>query len=232
MAGPNLKRMLPLLLTAWFVAATPAWSGEEPASADWALLHAAQEGMTAQVEDRLRNGAPLEARDAKGRTPLILAARRNRLETVAMLLTRGANAEAADCQGHTAVTWAVRQRHLTMVHTILGHLRGTPAFSRQAHLAVAAATDLGDATLAQALRGQYPESARTPAPGAAARPSPTPAPTATPKLPPRLPAGVPADSLLMWPRPTRAPKAAESSRPGTDSPPGGVATARPAGPPP
>lgn len=202
-----------------------------PASADWALLHAAQEGMTAQVEERLRHGAPIEARDGKGRTPLILAARRNRVDTAALLLARGANAEATDIQGHTAATWAVRMRHLTMLHTILGHLKGTPAFSRQAHLAAAAAADMGDAALEQRIRAHYPESAKTPAPGAAGRPTPTPVPTPTPTLPPAPRAGVPAGSLLMWPRPTRAPKAAEGGRPAADSPAGGVPTPRPPGPP-
>lgn len=230
MAPLPLNRIVTVLLLLGTWAGPSAWAAE-PAAADWALLHAAQEGMTAQVEERLRHGAPVDSRDAKGRTPLILAARRNRLDTAVLLLTRGANAEATDCQGHTAATWAVRQRHLTMLHTILGHLRGTPAFARQAHLAAVAAADQGDASLEQAIRGHYPESRKTPAPADAGRPTPTPAPTPTPSLPPAPRMGVPAGSLLMWPRPTRAPKAAESTRSAPDSPPGGVPTPRPPGPP-
>ncbi|MEB3222359.1 MAG: ankyrin repeat domain-containing protein [Candidatus Sericytochromatia bacterium] len=189
-------------LLAAFLAASVCLAGPARAEArgsDEVLLQAAQEGMVALLEERLGAGAPIDSRDPKGRTPLMLAVRRNHAEAAALLLARGADPEATDCQGHTAATWAVRLRHVTLLHAILARLRGKPAYARQVRLAAAAAAEVGDHALEQTIRSQYADAA--PPPGA-----PTPAVSATPP---------------MWPRPTRPPRASEAGAGRVVAPPGG-----------
>ena len=66
------------------------------------LLSAAAAGKTAEVESLLGQGAPLEAHDKDGRTPLMLAAQHGQAETVRLLIGKGASATARDKNGLTA----------------------------------------------------------------------------------------------------------------------------------
>jgi len=66
------------------------------------LLSAAAAGKTPEVQALLEKGAPLEAQDKKGRTPLMLAAQHGHAETVRLLLAKGARAGARDTSGFTA----------------------------------------------------------------------------------------------------------------------------------
>ena len=71
-----------------------------------ALRVAAQLGDIARLDALLAQGAPLEAADAAGRTPLLLAVMQGRREAVARLLAAGANAQAQDREGVTALRYA------------------------------------------------------------------------------------------------------------------------------
>jgi hypothetical protein len=66
------------------------------------ILSAAAAGKTSEVQALLDKGAPLEAQDRDGRTPLMLAAQHGHAETVRLLLAKGAHAEARDKSGFTA----------------------------------------------------------------------------------------------------------------------------------
>jgi len=97
-----LRRSLALataLLSSWepILSAGPA---EE-------LLDAAKGGKTAQVETLLRQGAPLEATDREGRTPVMLAAQYGRASTVKLLLAKGARPDARDRRGWNAYMLAL-----------------------------------------------------------------------------------------------------------------------------
>lgn len=74
------------------------------AAADLAprLLAAAAAGKTAEVESLLGQGAPIEAHDKDGRTPLMLAAQHGQAETVRLLIAKGASATARDKNGLSA----------------------------------------------------------------------------------------------------------------------------------
>ncbi len=72
------------------------------AGLDSQVLAAAAAGKTAEVETLLSQGAPLEAHDKDGRTPLMLAAQRGHEQTVRLLLAKGARADARDNSGFTA----------------------------------------------------------------------------------------------------------------------------------
>ena len=73
-------------------------------AADWGkeLLDAAAQGHTANVQELIGKGAPLESTDKNGRTALMLAAQHGHAATVRVLLEKGANATARDQTGATA----------------------------------------------------------------------------------------------------------------------------------
>jgi hypothetical protein len=74
-----------------------------------ALQSAAASGDTARTIALLDQGAPLDARDDQGRTPLMRAVTQNRLEVVRLLLDRGADPNLADNTGSTPLQQAKRQ---------------------------------------------------------------------------------------------------------------------------
>lgn len=60
------------------------------------LIDAVQAGNETAVADRIALGAPLEARDAAKRTPLMIATRANRVEIARLLIEAGADVNAKD----------------------------------------------------------------------------------------------------------------------------------------
>ncbi|MFO1464918.1 MAG: ankyrin repeat domain-containing protein [Steroidobacteraceae bacterium] len=81
----------------------------EPAAADAALLFAAVRGNDLnQLRQALATGSPSDARDAQGRTPLLLAIELGRETLVAELLQQGADPDAVDRLGHTPLALAHR----------------------------------------------------------------------------------------------------------------------------
>jgi hypothetical protein len=81
------------------------------------LLDAARKGMKDQVESLLKQGAPIEAKDKDGRTPLMLAAQYGRVPTVKLLLAKGARPDARDNRGSNAFMLALISPSGGMVHT-------------------------------------------------------------------------------------------------------------------
>ena len=69
------------------------------------LLSAAAEGNADRVAIALRNGAPLESRDARGRTALLLASTNDRVDVARLLVALGADPDAQDDQRDSA--WLV-----------------------------------------------------------------------------------------------------------------------------
>jgi ankyrin repeat protein len=71
-----------------------------------ALLSAAAAGDVARAAVLLDEGGAADARDERGRTPLMLAVMQNRPEVVRLLLDRGADPNAADSRGRTPLQQA------------------------------------------------------------------------------------------------------------------------------
>ncbi len=66
------------------------------------LLSSSARGQTDRVTSLLGAGANLEAKDKRGRTPLMLAAQHGHADTVRLLLAKGADPDARDRAGWTA----------------------------------------------------------------------------------------------------------------------------------
>jgi hypothetical protein len=82
------------------------------------LLLAAASGDTLKVQALMDQGAALNERDERGRTPLMLAVIDGRREVVRLLLDRGADPNAADHSGRTPLQMA-RQANSREIVTML-----------------------------------------------------------------------------------------------------------------
>ncbi|CAN7204713.1 ankyrin repeat domain-containing protein [Polaromonas sp. LjRoot131] len=83
-----------------------------------ALQNAARAGNLPQVERLLQQGAALNAADAEGRTPLILAAMQGHTAVVQRLLAAGANTALIDHDGLNALQHARRLGYDGIAHLI------------------------------------------------------------------------------------------------------------------
>lgn len=72
-----------------------------------------------QAQSLLERGANVRARNARGATPLITAAKQGDVDLVALLLTHGADLEATDLDGNTALHQASFQAHVQCVELLL-----------------------------------------------------------------------------------------------------------------
>src|SRR5687767_10111972 len=86
-----------LLLACLFVLGGCDTTTEEPMS----VLDAAASGDISAVRAAVEAGADLEARDARGRTALLLAATNDHVEVAKVLVAAGADANALDDQHDT-----------------------------------------------------------------------------------------------------------------------------------
>lgn len=73
------------------------------------LFAAVRYGDTKRVRRLLAAGAPVDARDDGGQTPLLAAASSKRLGTSRLLIQLGADVDASDQNGETAMYWAARE---------------------------------------------------------------------------------------------------------------------------
>ena len=98
----------------------PAFA-EMPASAPvLTLLSAAAAGDVAAVRRALDAGAPIESRDARGRTPLLLATQGGHVAAAQLLMARGADVNAQDAQRDSAFLLAGARGHTEIVRAALG----------------------------------------------------------------------------------------------------------------
>ncbi|MBK1654231.1 ankyrin repeat domain-containing protein [Allochromatium vinosum] len=72
-------------------------------------------GVDEAVQSRIRRGDDVNAVDAKGRTPLILAAAKGYVEICGLLLESGADPSITDSGGETALDAASRLGHVELV---------------------------------------------------------------------------------------------------------------------
>ena len=67
----------------------------------------------------LKNGAAINARDAMGRTPLMIAIQANSQNTVTYLLEKGARIDATNPKGETPLIYAIRRKNPAMLKLLI-----------------------------------------------------------------------------------------------------------------
>ncbi len=84
------------------------------------LHEAAAQGDVARVRSLLQqSAAPIDARDASGRTALMLAVLHGHEAVVRALLEQGADPNISDAVGHTVLAVARRQHQLPVIEALL-----------------------------------------------------------------------------------------------------------------
>lgn len=86
------------------------------------LITAASRGATAQVNDLLKRGAPINAQDAQGRTAVMAATHGNHIATVQALLAAGADVNIRDNRSDNPFLYAGASGYLEILK--LAHAAG------------------------------------------------------------------------------------------------------------
>ena len=120
----------------------PTLSDEELAFAE-SVFDLARNGATAELETLIGRGVPVNLTNSKGDTLLILAAYREREETVDMLLRSGADTDRVNDNGQTALVAAVFRNNAPIVSALLD-AGANPALGTNTALAVAQQFGLAD----------------------------------------------------------------------------------------
>jgi uncharacterized protein len=112
------------LLAAVFVSTCPALQAQTPPTAAeieaYTGLHAAVvTGGTTEIEREIQEGADINARDAFGRTPLMVAVYRRDVAVARALVGFGANVNALEYQSYDAITIAAVQNDVAMLDLLI-----------------------------------------------------------------------------------------------------------------
>lgn len=91
----------------------------DPASGDTALHIVVRRGDAPYLNYLIDKKADPNLRNARGETPLLLAAISGRTDIVAILAKAGARVEVADSSGQTPLIVAVQRRNINMVRALL-----------------------------------------------------------------------------------------------------------------
>lgn len=88
---------------------------------DRALFAAVASGELARIAALLREGAGVDARDSRGRTPLLVATRANKPPVARLLIAAGADVNAQDAQRDSPFLYAGAEGHLEILELTLAH---------------------------------------------------------------------------------------------------------------
>jgi ankyrin repeat protein len=109
-SAPISRRSLAVILAAW-----PSWVLADAAG----LVGAAEAGDLVTLQRLLDAGAPVDSRDAQGRTPLLAATHANRVDAARLLIDRGADVNAKDAMQDSPFLLAGAQGRLAILRMTL-----------------------------------------------------------------------------------------------------------------
>ncbi|MBJ6762741.1 ankyrin repeat domain-containing protein [Myxococcaceae bacterium JPH2] len=144
-----------VLVAAWWSLRAPPREGRLLATseAERYLLAAAREGDTEVVTGLVKAGTPVDARDSRGFSPLILAAYHGHVDTVRALIAGGADACAGDNRGNTALMGAAFKGHADIVAVLQEQPCAVDQTNRLGQTALMFAVLFGRDDVARQLRG-------------------------------------------------------------------------------
>ncbi|UFM64967.1 ankyrin repeat domain-containing protein [Paracoccus sp. MA] len=114
-----MPKLLAILFA--FLLGASAGSGAAGTLHEAALFRAAAEGDAALIREFLARGAPVDPRDAEGRTPLLVATHANRVEAARALIEAGADVNARDAIHDSPYLYAGARGHLEILELTLAH---------------------------------------------------------------------------------------------------------------
>ena len=117
------------------------------------VLSAAAAGDVAAVRRALDAGAPIESRDARGRTPRLLATHGGHVAAAQLLMARGADVNAQDDQRDSAFLLAGARGHTEIVRAALAHGADLASTNRYGGTALIPACHYGHAETVRLLLG-------------------------------------------------------------------------------
>ncbi|SPA22493.1 conserved hypothetical protein; ankyrin repeat; putative exported protein [Cupriavidus taiwanensis] len=104
-----------------FIAMLTSISAAASATPEQQLREAAARGDAAQVSALLAQGASIDARDAQGRTALLLATHHNRVQAARVLIDAGADVNAQDAIHDSPYLYAGARGHNEILRLTLAH---------------------------------------------------------------------------------------------------------------
>ena len=126
----NLFWRLTLFLFSISVVLLPGCKGKENYKAETerngavyseeAFLHEVKTGNRGEVEEFIRAGINVNAKDKDGSTPLMIASEKSDSEIVGLLLKSGADPNAGDIAGYTALMFASYSGNLEIARLLIG----------------------------------------------------------------------------------------------------------------
>ena len=131
------------------------------------LFEAVERGAVDEVETLLSQDVPIDCRDEKERTPLIVAAFEGKFDLVNKLIDLGADIDAVDVYGETALMAATYGAHLDVVKALVERGANTDILNKEGLTALAMAREMENKAVASYLAPQVggsesPQGADTP----------------------------------------------------------------------
>lgn len=136
--------MLKLLLSALFFLAAVCTSSMASGDTMNLRLHkAAAMDDVAAIHQLLHDGAAIEARDANGATPLLVATHGNKVEAARALIEAGADVNAKDDNQDSPYLYAGARGHLDILKLTLAHGADLKSINRYGGTALIPASERG-----------------------------------------------------------------------------------------
>lgn len=107
------------------------------------LIEAAGRGDATAVRQLLADGAPIDARDGRGRTALLAATHANHVETAKLLIEAGADVNARDDINDSPYLYAGARGHLEILRMTLAHGADLKSTNRYGGTALIPAAERG-----------------------------------------------------------------------------------------
>jgi len=124
---------------------------QESAAMNEQLIGAAEHGDSAAVQRLLAQGAPIDAQDARGRTPVLAATHANQVETVRILIQAGTDVNIRDLRKDNVLLYAGAEGLLDILRLAIAAGADTKLTNRFGGTALIPAAERGHVAIVREL---------------------------------------------------------------------------------